>query len=228
LRLPPFLRPSREGTAPIPEDVQAETRAVQSDPSHAHDPLRVLHVSKRYGPNQAVEDVSFGVGKDTIFTMLGPNGAGKTTAFNIIRGQLTPNTGDVYLNGMSITTQSSQARVSLGVCPQFTAIDSQLSVREHLVVYGRLKGLRGKELQKDVTTLMRATELWRYRERLASKLSGGNQRKLALAIAMIGVCSRTPSGPRAEISVQGTQLSFSSTNSLQASHQTRMFPSKWR
>jgi len=194
LRLPFFLRRHREDTTTttgagtqIPEDVQAETRAVESDPSRSHDPLRVVHVSKRYGSNQAVEDVSFGVGKDTIFAMLGPNGAGKTTAFNIIRGQLTANNGDVFLNGMSITTQSSRARVSLGVCPQFTAIDSQLSVREHLVVYGRLKGLRGEELKKDVTTLMKATELWRYRDRLASKLSGGNQRKLALAIAMIGV-----------------------------------------
>ena len=159
---------------------------MESDPSRAHDPLRVIHVSKRYGSNRAVENVSFGVGKDTIFAMLGPNGAGKTSTFNIIRGQLSPNTGDVFLNGMSITTQSSRARVSLGVCPQFTAIDSQLNVREHLVIYGRLKGLRGDELQKNVITLMKATELWRYRDRLASKLSGGNQRKLALAIAMIG------------------------------------------
>lgn len=81
---------------------------------------------------------------------------------------------------MSITTQSSHARISLVVSPQFTAIDSQLSVREHLVVYGRLKGSRREELKKDVTTLMEAPELWRYRDRLASKLSGGNQRKLAL------------------------------------------------
>lgn len=160
---------------------------MESDPSRAHDPLRVVHVSKSFGTNQAVEDVSFGVGKDTIFAMLGPNGAGKTTTFNIIRGQLTPSNGDAFLNGMSITTRSSRARVSLGVCPQFTAIDSQLSVREHLVIYGRLKGLRGEDMKKDVTTLMKATELWKYRDMLASKLSGGNQRKLALAIAMIGV-----------------------------------------
>jgi ATP-binding cassette subfamily A (ABC1) protein 3 len=197
LHLPFFLRRYREDTTTtgagtqIPDDVRAETIAVESDSSRSHDPLRVVHVSKQYGSNQAVEDLSFGVGKDTIFAMLGPNGAGKTTAFNIIRGQLTPNNGDAFLNGMSITTQSSRARVSLGVCPQFTAIDSQLSVREHLVVYGRLKGLRGEELKKDVATLMKVTELWRYRDRLASKLSGGNQRKLALAIAMIGVCFRS-------------------------------------
>ena len=191
MHLPSFLRRHREDTTStgtqIPDDVQAETKAVESDPSRAHDPLRVVHVSKSFGTNQAVEDVSFGVGKDTIFAMLGPNGAGKTTTFNIIRGQLTPSNGDAFLNGMSITTRSSRARVSLGVCPQFTAIDSQLSVREHLVIYGRLKGLRGEDMKKDVTTLMKATELWKYRDMLASKLSGGNQRKLALAIAMIGV-----------------------------------------
>lgn len=196
LYLPSFLRRHREDTTTntvtqIPNDVQAETRAVESDPLRAHDPLRVVHVSKWYGPNQAVEDVSFGVGKDTIFAMLGPNGAGKTTAFNIIRGQLTPSNGDAFLNGVSITMRSSRARVSLGVCPQFTAIDSQLSVSEHLVVYGRLKGLRGEDLEKDVTALMKATELWRYRGMMASKLSGGNQRKLALAIAMIGVYFRS-------------------------------------
>jgi ATP-binding cassette subfamily A (ABC1) protein 3 len=155
LRLPSFLRRHREHKATttgtgtqIPEDVHAESKAVESDPSRAHDPLRVTHVGKRYGSNQAVEDVSFGVGKDTIFAMLGPNGAGKTTTFNTIRGQLTPNSGDVFLNGMSITTQSSRARVSLGVCPQFTAIDSQLSVMEHLVVYGRLKGIKGRRTEE--------------------------------------------------------------------------------
>ena len=66
-------------------------------------------------------------------------------------------------------------------------MDSQLTVREHLVVYGRLKGLRdGEELQSSVQTLINATALSVYADRLASKLSGGNQRKLSLAIALIG------------------------------------------
>lgn len=108
------------------------------------------------------------------------------------------------------------ARLSLGVCPQFTAIDSQLTVREHLLIYGRLKGLhRGEELKHNVESLMYATSLHMYADRLASKLSGGNQRKLSLAIALIGmplhsflslvgtdhVCVR-----------QGTRLLSSSTN----------------
>ena len=76
----------------------------------------------------------------------------------------------------------------MGVCPQFTAIDGQLTVREHLVLYGRLKGIpRGPELDRDVDALLSATALAEYTDRLASQLSGGNQRKLALAIAMIGL-----------------------------------------
>ena len=80
-----------------------------------------------------------------------------------------------------------RARASLGVCPQFTAIDSQLTVREHLLIYGRLKGLKsGPELQMSIEIVLQGTSLTIYADRLASKLSGGNQRKLSLAISLIG------------------------------------------
>lgn len=86
-----------------------------------------------------------------------------------------------------MTHHPTLARLSLGVCPQFTAIDTQLTVREHLLVYGRLKGLRkGVELNESVVAIMEATALLPYSDRLASKLSGGNQRKLSLAIALMG------------------------------------------
>ncbi|KAI0830875.1 P-loop containing nucleoside triphosphate hydrolase protein [Trametes gibbosa] len=153
------------------------------------DALRVLNIVKAFGKasNRVVDNVSFGVSQDTIFALLGPNGAGKTTTFNIIRGDVIPDQGDVFINGVSIVHHPRAARLSLGVCPQFTAIDSQLTVREHLLVYGRLKGLyRGEELCSNVERLMQATSLHMYADRLASKLSGGNQRKLSLAIALIG------------------------------------------
>ncbi|CAG7851662.1 ABC transporter A family member 6 AltName: Full=ABC transporter ABCA.6 [Serendipita indica DSM 11827] len=184
---PSFLsfhrRASQQPPESTPPDVIKETEKVEG----SDDPLRVLHVSKRFGSNQAVEDVSFGVARGTICALLGPNGAGKTTTFNMIRGETTVDTGDVYINAMSITHNSAGARVGLGVCPQFTAIDSQLTVREHLQVYGRLKGLHaGAELNRNIEVLLTATALAQYADRLASKLSGGNQRKLALAISLIG------------------------------------------
>ena len=189
----------------IPGDVAKETQEVEN----SNDPLRVLHVSKNFGPNQAVEDVSFGVGRGTICALLGPNGAGKTTTFNMIRGETTPTSGDVMINGVSITRHAGAARARLGVCPQFTAIDSQLTVRQHLKVesltfenpgsslryffqiYGMLKGLHsGEEIARNIDILLEATALTVYADRLASKLSGGNQRKLALAIALIGTSFR--------------------------------------
>ncbi|KAG8938199.1 hypothetical protein FRC00_000483, partial [Tulasnella sp. 408] len=101
-------------------------------------------------------------------------------------GGIKPDAGDVQVNGLSIREDTNGARVGLGLCPQFTAIDSQLTVREHLEIYGRLKGLRGSELKQNVATLLRMAELAQYRDRLASKLSGGNQRKMSLAIALMG------------------------------------------
>jgi ABC-type multidrug transport system ATPase subunit len=97
-----------------------------------------------------------------------------------------PEFGDVLIQGTSVVNHPRTARASLGVCPQFSAIDAQLTVREHLSIYGRLKGLRSEELKSSVESLMTATGLQIYADRLASKLSGGNQRKLSLAIALMG------------------------------------------
>lgn len=103
-------------------------------------------------------------------------------------GDIKPDNGDVLIQGTSIIEDTRTARLGLGVCPQFTAIDTQLTVREHLMIYGRLKGLRrGKELNENVEALMESTTLTQYADRLASKLSGGNQRKLSLAISLLGL-----------------------------------------
>lgn len=110
-----------------------------------------------------------------------------TNNVNIEGGDVIPDIGDVKIKGISVVNSPRNARLALGVCPQFTAIDVQLTVREHLLIYGRLKGLkRGSELNTSVESLMVATSLNMYANRLASQLSGGNQRKLSLAIALIG------------------------------------------
>ncbi|GLB44403.1 putative ABC-2 family transporter protein [Lyophyllum shimeji] len=178
-----FRRKYVDDREKIHDDVAAEAKEVSS----SNDVLRVLGVSKSYDGSRVVDDVSFGVSRDTIFAMLGPNGAGKTTTLDILRGSITPDSGDVMIDGTSVMRHPGIARSSLGVCPQFTTIDSQLTTREHLWIYGRLKGLyRGKELDSSVDSLLQATGLDQYDNLLASRLSGGNQRKLSLAIALIG------------------------------------------
>jgi ATP-binding cassette subfamily A (ABC1) protein 3 len=163
-------------------DVAAEARAV----STSNDVLRVMRISKAYDNNKVVDDVSLGVSRDTLFALLGPSGAGKTVTFSVISGDVKPDKGEIYINGVSVIRQPRVARLSLGLCPQFTAIDSQLTVREHLEVYARLKGLGPAAMHRDIDLLMEAIKLTLYAERPASKLSGGNQRKLSLAIALLG------------------------------------------
>jgi ABC-type multidrug transport system ATPase subunit len=188
----------------IGEDVLKEA----SEASASDDLLRVLDVSKTFGKDKVVDRVSIAVSRDTIFALLGsnpslhppaiihlfrlfqgPNGAGKTTTFNMIRGDILPDYGDIFVANSSVVRNPQKARFSLGVCPQFTAIDSQMTVREHLIIYGRLKGVpNGPILVNDIAVILTATGLAAYADRLASKLSGGNQRKLSLAIALIGKC----------------------------------------
>lgn len=103
-----------------------------------------------------------------------------------IGGHLQPDSGDVKVEAKSIYHDLRQARAFFGVCPQFTAIDAHLTVREHLYIYSRLRGLSVETLKRDTDTLLEATGLDIYADRLASKLSGGNKRKLALAIALVG------------------------------------------
>lgn len=125
-------------------------------------------------------------------------------------GDVVPEAGEVMINGDSVIHHpqrvrssllfvmqiscTNQARLSLGICPQFTPIETQLTVREHLLIYGRLKGLNGTDLQHSVDVLLRATGLDIYAQRLACKLSGGNQRKVALCAAIIGkfLCFAVP------------------------------------
>ncbi|CAE6433002.1 unnamed protein product [Rhizoctonia solani] len=168
-----------------PYDVQDEAARV----ARSFDSLRISHASKTYGKTQALEDVTFGLSSG-IFGLLGSNGGGKTTLFNLIQGHLLPDRTDpacnVFIDGRSIITGRNKARSRLGVCPQATALESVLTVREHLEMYARCKGLRGKDLDRNVECIMAATQLLPHSHKYANKLSGGNQRKLSLAIALLG------------------------------------------
>ncbi|CAE6371657.1 unnamed protein product, partial [Rhizoctonia solani] len=168
-----------------PYDVQDEAARV----ARSFDSLRISHASKTYGKTQALEDVTFGLSSG-IFGLLGSNGGGKTTLFNLIQGHLLPDRTDpacnVFIDGRSIITGRNKARSRLGVCPQATALESVLTAREHLEMYARCKGLRGEDLDRNVECIMAATQLLPHSHKYANKLSGGNQRKLSLAIALLG------------------------------------------
>ncbi|ETS87179.1 hypothetical protein PFICI_01007 [Pestalotiopsis fici W106-1] len=161
-------------------DVDTETARVEASKT---DLLRMLHVSKRFGGTHAVEDVSLGLREGEILALLGPNGAGKTTSINMIRGDMSPSSGSILLEGVDVQKNKRQAQAHLGVCPQFDALDL-LTVREHLVFYARCKGV--PNVAQDVGYVLSRVGLSAHAGKRAARLSGGQKRKLSLAIALLG------------------------------------------
>lgn len=151
----------------------------------SRDGLRVLHLSKHFKKNLAVNDITFGVPRGEVFALLGPNGAGKSTCISLIRGDIQPSRhgGDVLVEDISVISHRAQARSRLGVCPQFDAMDT-MTVLEHLDFYARVRGV--SDPKHNANAVMQAVGLTQYADRMAAKLSGGNKRKLSLGIALMG------------------------------------------
>lgn len=110
------------------------------------DLLRALHISKTFGTNRAVNDLTFGLPKGDVLALIGPNGAGKSTLVNMIQAELTPDQGQILLcqeDGRSLSSQKN-----LGVCPQYDAPDL-MSTRNHLMFYARIKGIKKAKANVD-------------------------------------------------------------------------------
>ncbi|KAK1989498.1 nod factor export ATP-binding protein I [Colletotrichum cereale] len=146
----------------------------------ADDPLRALHLTKTFGRNVAVDDVSIGIGKGEVLALIGPNGAGKSTLIDLIRGELTADFGNGYLCGEDARSVSAQR--NLGVCAQYDALDL-MNTKEHLVFFAKIKGV--ENVQRNVDIIMEKLGLTPYATRPASKLSGGNKRKLSTPPVLI-------------------------------------------
>lgn len=147
--------------------------------------LRITHLSKAFGNNLAVDDVSFGIKRGEVFALLGPNGAGKSTIISLVRGDIKPSHrgGDIAVEDYSVLSDLAAARTKLGVCPQSDALDI-MTVREHLEFYAKIRGI--SNVTHNVSEILRAVGIEAFAGRLAQALSGGNKRKLSLAIALVG------------------------------------------
>ena len=170
-----------EEEVPLDNDVAAEIKRV----STSTDGLRVQNITKAYGNNIAVQEITFGVKRGEVFALLGPNGAGKSTIISLIRGDILPSydSGEIFVEDVAISKRRAAARNHLGVCPQVDACD-QMTVLEHLRFYARIRGV--PDVEHHVREVIRAAGLGNFQHRMAAKLSGGNKRKLSLAIALMG------------------------------------------
>jgi len=136
---------------------------------------------KKKGKFLAVNNVSFKVYQNEIFAILGHNGAGKTTLINIMVGLLKASQGDVYFDGLSISKDVNTIRKNFGVCAQTNTIFESLTVEDHIKFFAELKNV-----PVDVDEVLRDIDLIQQKQLKASKLSGGQKRKLCIGMATLG------------------------------------------
>lgn len=168
------------------EDAEKEVRELmENEDKHV---IKIKDLEKVYPTGQrAVNGISFGVEKGEIFGLLGPNGAGKSTTFNIITQLISRSGGEVELGGRSIDSEDKfSIYKDCGVCPQFDALWDLLTVKEHLIIFGKVKGLSGIELQENVNYFLDVLHIRQHQNKKSSQLSGGNKRRLCVAIASLG------------------------------------------
>jgi ABC-2 type transport system ATP-binding protein len=175
------------GGGPGGDSALAEiTQAQEPDP--AVDPAAIIqaeHLTKRFGAFVATDDVSFAVSRGEIFGLLGPNGAGKSTTFKMECGLMKPSGGQARVMGIDLESSPSQARQRLGYMAQKFSLYAQLSVRQNLVFFAEIYGLRDAALSFKVQQMVDTFDLAPYLETAAGGLPLGFKQRLALACAVM-------------------------------------------
>ncbi|CAL2029810.1 unnamed protein product [Caenorhabditis brenneri] len=180
----------REPTQDEDEDVVKEKNRVDGIPMDSNNyALVVRNLAKAYNPELlAVKGISFAVEAGECFGLLGLNGAGKTTTFSMLTAKIRPGHGSIEMQDTRINTGSfSDVRnfQQLGYCPQFDALNMKLSTRENLKFYARIRGIVPTQIDSIIDRLLVALHLRPYANTQTSSLSGGNRRKLSVAVALV-------------------------------------------
>ena len=145
----------------------------------------IRHLVKEYQNIRAVDDLSLTIAQGELFALLGINGAGKTTTIKMLSCLTAPTAGDAFLLGKSIRSQAAEVKSLIAVSPQETAVAPALSVEENLELMCGVHGM-SREMQADrIQQIVRLMGLESVLHRRAGKLSGGWQRRLSIAMALI-------------------------------------------
>lgn len=148
-------------------------------------PLVVRNLHKSYDGREVVAGLNFSLRRGECYGLLGPNGAGKTTTLRCCLGLTTPDAGEVMLAGLPTPEHAREARMNVGVVPQFDNLDPDFTVAENLLVYGRYFGIRDAVLKPKIPALLDFAGLAGKEQTSIRVLSGGMKRRLTLARALV-------------------------------------------
>ncbi|ESP01294.1 hypothetical protein LOTGIDRAFT_212836 [Lottia gigantea] len=185
---PRYVKESEDTNEDI--DVSREKQRVLSGEAD-NDVLVLKNLSKVfYGARRkklkAVDNLCVGVPRGQCFGLLGVNGAGKTTTFKMLTGDVPITGGAAHICQKSVLKEKNDVRQLMGYCPQFDALDSLLTGREHLEFYARVRGIDRSDVKQVADWAIRKLGLVQYADKSAGTYSGGNKRKLSTAISLIG------------------------------------------
>ena len=149
------------------------------------DAIRTVGLTKKYKDVIAVNDLNMEVKQGELYALLGINGAGKTTTIKMLSCLTTPTSGEAYLNEKSVVKDVNEVKKIIGVSPQETAVAPNLSVKENLELMCGIYGFSKEKIQTKVEELIEQFDLKTIEKKKAGKLSGGWQRRLSIAMALI-------------------------------------------
>ena len=147
--------------------------------------IETTALTKRYGKLTALDGLDLQVHRGELFSLLGVNGAGKTTAIKLLTCLSKPTSGDARVGGHSITKEPDRVKALIGVSPQETAVAPNLSVEENLALICGIHGFSKEKTARRIGELSAQFSLDSVLKRKAGKLSGGWQRRVSIAMALI-------------------------------------------
>ncbi len=147
--------------------------------------IEVKNLHKAFGPVVAVDDVSFTAANGAITGLLGPNGAGKTTTLRMLYTLLQPDQGTAVVDGYDIASAGLEVQRRLGALPDARGLYPRLTARENIRYYGRLHGLKGRELEDSISHLIDWLDLAQVADRRTEGFSTGERLKVAIARALV-------------------------------------------
>ncbi len=145
----------------------------------------VRNLTKRFGDNTVVNDLSFDIAPGECLGVIGPNGAGKTTTIRMCLGQSAPDSGEIHALGLQMPHDARAIKARLGVVSQFDTLDPDFNLEENILVYGRYFGMKTAEIQARVPQLLEFASLTHKAKAKPGELSGGMKRRLSLARALV-------------------------------------------
>ena len=147
--------------------------------------FEVAHLSKRFGDNTVVDDLSFSIAPGECLGVIGPNGAGKTTTIRMCLGLTAPDSGSITALGLQMPRDALAIKAQLGVVTQLDTLDPDFNCTENLLVYGRYFGMNNAAIQERIPALLEFASLTSKAKAKPGELSGGMKRRLSLARALV-------------------------------------------